>query len=242
LRAPAIVSHTSAAVFWGIPLWSTHLGIVHVTRPHPANGGRSGSLLCHTAALADDEITVIDGIQISTPARTIADLARILPFEQAVVAADAALHMKLATVQQFKDAVAGFGGAPGSRGARRVAAFANRLSESVGESRSRVMMHRAGLPAPELQLDVLDDDGRWLGRSDFAWRRGRVLGEFDGQVKYGRLLKPGETAGDAVFEEKRREDALRDNGARVVRWVWDELAQPTHVIARIQPALASAGA
>ena len=81
-----------------------------------------------------------------------------------------------------------------------------------------------------------------MGRSDFAWRRGRVLGEFDGQVKYGWLLKPGEAAGDAVFEEKRREDALRDNGARVVRWVWDELAQPTHVIARIQRALASAGA
>ncbi|MDT7681251.1 MAG: hypothetical protein QOG57_1561, partial [Pseudonocardiales bacterium] len=47
--------------------------------------------------------------------------------------------------------------------------------------------------------------------------------EFDGRIKYGRLLRPGQAPGDAVFEEKRREDALRDHGLRVVRWCWDDL-------------------
>jgi len=49
------------------------------------------------------------------------------------------------------------------------------------------------------------------------------VGEFDGKIKYGRLVRPGQAPGDAVFTEKRREDALRDHGLEVVRWVWDEL-------------------
>jgi hypothetical protein len=101
------------------------------------------------------------------------------------------------------------------------------------------MMHRAGLPAPELQVEVTAADGRALGRSDFGWHRGQLLGEFDGRLKYGRLLKPGETPGDAVFDEKAREDALRDGGSRVVRWTWAELAEPTIVVERIRRAIAS---
>ncbi len=50
---------------------------------------------------------------------------------------------------------------------------------------------------------------------------------------------PANLAGDAVFKEKIREDALRDNGSRVVRWVWSELAQPHGVIERIRRAYTS---
>ena len=239
LRLPAVVSHTSAAVLLGIPLWSTHLGIVHVTRPRPANGGRSGSLLCHSAAISPDEVMILNDLEITTPARTIVDLARTLPFEQSVVAADAALHMGLLTADDLLAAALSLTGAPRSRAALRVARFANGLSESVGESRSRVLMHRAGLPDPVLQLEVFDVHGRHLGRSDYGWRRGRVLGEFDGRVKYGRLLKPGQSPGDVVFDEKVREDALRDNGARMVRWIWAELSQPMAVVERIQRAIGS---
>ena len=176
LRLPAVVSHTSAAVLLGIPLWSTHLGIVHVTRPRPATGGRSGSLLCHTAAISESEVMAHGDLEITTPARTITDLARTLPFEQAVVAADGALHQGLLTPDDLTAAANAVAGAPGSRAAQRVARFANGLSESVGESRSRVMMHRAGLPAPELQVEVTDADGHPLGRSDFGWHRGQLLG------------------------------------------------------------------
>jgi hypothetical protein len=101
------------------------------------------------------------------------------------------------------------------------------------------MIHRAGLPAPVLQFDVYDERGRWLGRSDYSWHGGRLLGEFDGKIKYGQLLKPGQSPGDAVFNEKRREDLLRDTGARVVRFVWAELDQPAEAIERISRALAS---
>ena len=109
-------------------------------------------------------------------------------------------------------------------------------SESVGESRSRVILHRWKLAPSALQFEVHSRDGVLLGRSDFAWEVDRLLGEFDGRVKYGRLLRPGQQSGDAVFDEKRREDAIRDEDWGVVRWVWAELGRPDRLAARVRRA------
>jgi hypothetical protein len=75
-------------------------------------------------------------------------------------------------------------------------------------------------------------------RTDFWWEEFRTVGEFDGKVKYGRYLRPGQAPGDAVFAEKRCEDALRDHGFEVVRWVWDELETFDQVEARLRRAFA----
>jgi hypothetical protein len=69
----------------------------------------------------------------------------------------------------------------------------------------------------------------------------RVAAEFDGMVKYGRLLRQGEESGDAVFREKQREDRLRDAGWIVTRWVWDELGNPAVIVSRVREALRRAG-
>jgi hypothetical protein len=53
---------------------------------------------------------------------------------------------------------------------------------------------------------------------DFLWRDQRLVGEFDGKVKYGRLLKPGQSVSDVVYDEKVREDRIRDEDLGVVRW------------------------
>ena len=112
--------------------------------------------------------------------------------------------------------------------------FADGRSESVGESRSRVILDRWKLAPSALQFEVRSADGGLVGRTDFAWEEQRLLGEFDGRVKYGRLLRPGQEPGDAVFEEKRREDAVRDEGWGVVRWVWSDLARPDRLAARVR--------
>lgn len=72
---------------------------------------------------------------------------------------------------------------------------------------------------------------------DFGWPEHGVAGEFDGQVKYGRLLRPGQSPGDAVFAEKVREDRLRGEGLTVVRWTWDELTPFDAVESRLRRAL-----
>jgi hypothetical protein len=125
-------------------------------------------------------------------------------------------------------------GRRGSPPARRVVAFADLRSESPGETRSRVAIARAGLPAPTLQHEIPE-----LGiRTDFYWEEFRTVGEFDGKVKYGRGFRPGQNPGDVVFVEKRREDALRDLGRQVARWTWDELEPFDAAADRIRRAFA----
>jgi hypothetical protein len=66
--------------------------------------------------------------------------------------------------------------------------------------------------APEPQREIHGLDGRLVARVDFCWEEQRTVGEFDGKIKYGRLLKPGQPIEEALFDEKRREDSLRDLG------------------------------
>ncbi|MFF2028453.1 hypothetical protein ACFVW2_42625, partial [Streptomyces sp. NPDC058171] len=96
-----------------------------------------------------------------------------------------------------------------------------------------------GLAVPSQQGEVFDPGGRRVGRVDFHFD-GIVLGEFDGRVKYGRLLKPGQSPGDAVFAEKQREDALRDLVYQVVRWTREELESPSQAVDRVRRAIARA--
>jgi hypothetical protein len=236
LRRPAVVSHQSAAVLLGLPLWGAQLDQVHVTRRPPACNDRSPVLVAHVAQLRDEEITVVDGVAVTSPVRTALDLARSLPFEAAVAVLDAALHVEALSAPELSTSLAGIAGTRGSRSAARAVAFADGRSESVGESRSRVLLHKLGLAPSTLQFEITDARGRAVARTDFAWEAQRVVGEFDGRVKYGRLLRPGQDPGDAVFEEKRREDAIRDEDWSVVRWTWGDLTRPAWLAARVQRA------
>jgi len=70
--------------------------------------------------------------------------------------------------------------------------------------------------------------------ADFGWPAQRTLGEFDGKVKYGRLLVPGQDPGDAVYDEKLREDELRALDWEMVRWRWVDLRDFAPTAARIR--------
>lgn len=223
LGADAVLSHLSAACLHGISLWQPSLRAVQVTRPGAASGHRRRSLHTLRAPIGGDEIVELRGYRVTNLARTITDLSRTLPFEEAIVAADAALHSGLITVDELIRAARRAPQRSGMRGAHQVISFADRRSESPGESRSRVLFHRAGLPAPTPQLPICDASGEVIARSDFGWEEHQTVGEFDGAQKYGRLLRPGEKAGDVIFREKLREDAIRDLGWIMVRWTWSEL-------------------
>jgi hypothetical protein len=238
LRRPAVVSHQSAAVLHGLPLWGVGLGQVHVTRRPPASSEIGRFLHTHVARLRDDEVVLVDDMAVTSPARTALDLARALPLEASVVLLDAALGLRLVRQPELQEQLAEATGMRGSRRAARAVDLADGRSESVGESRSRVRLHRAGLAPSTLQLPLHDAGGAFLGRADFGWEEERVVGEFDGRVKYGRLLRAGQDPGDAVFQEKRREDAFRDAGWGVVRWTWGDLHPGLVVVERVGRALA----
>jgi len=232
----AIISHSSAACLLGVELWQPNLRAVQMTRPGASSGHRRTSLHTFRAEVDEEEIVVLGGYRTTSAARTIIDLARHLPFELAVVAADSALRTGLTSIDLLVDAAERARRRPGTRQAHLVIKFADARSESVGESRSRVLISRAGLPEPELQFVVPNHLGIALGRADFGWPELRTVGEFDGAGKYGRLLSPGVRPGDAVFMEKVREDEIRDAGWQVARWTAEDLKDPHAVASRIRRA------
>jgi hypothetical protein len=184
----------------------------------------------HSGSLDPSEVTEIP---VTTLARTAADLGRSMAFLRSVPIGDGALAAGLGR-DQLDDAVARASGRTGAGAARRMAACCDGRSESVGESVSRVVLFQAGVPAPDLQYDVVGRAGQLVGRTDFCWEEQRTLGKFDGRVTYGRLLKRGQSASDVVYAEKLREDELRDLYWQVVRWTWDDLTHPRALAERLE--------
>jgi alkylated DNA nucleotide flippase Atl1 len=239
LRDGAVFSHGSAAVMHGLPVWSEAVARVHVTRDRRGKGIKRSVVQVNGAPLQPSEIVLIDNIPATSLARTVLDLARTVPMTQAVSAGDRALALGL-TRQELQVGLLLMERWPGVRAARRVVEFLDARSESAGESMSRVRLMEEGLPRPELQQEIFGPDGRLVARVDFRWKEYNTVGEFDGKIKYGRLLKPGQRIEDVIFEEKVREDAVRDLGLQVVRWISRDLYRPGVLRERVLRAFARA--
>jgi predicted transcriptional regulator of viral defense system len=222
LHDAAVISHGSAAVLHGLPVWPTAIDRVHVTRNRNSGGNRRAVVHVHAAPLTERDMTTIDGVSVTSLARTVLDLCRTVPIEQAVAAGDRALAFGLVRAV-LEEHLAHMARWPGTKQARRAVALLDPRSESAGESVSRVRLHEEGLPTPELQQIIYDDHGQFVARVDFCWQEHRTIGEFDGKIKYGRMLKSGQSVEDVLFAEKGREDALRDLGWQIVRWLWADL-------------------
>ena len=233
------VPREGAALLHGLPTWTEATSRVHITRNRRGGARRRALVEVHGAPLDPTELTLIDGMQVTSLCRTVLDLGRTLPWEQAVAAGNCALTLGL-TGAELCDGLQRMRGWPGICSARRTVSFLDVRSESAGESVSRVRIHEAGLPAPIPQLEVFDNDGRFVARVDLGWEEQRTVGEFDGKAKYGELLKPGQTPRDAMLAEKRREDLLRDLGWQVVRWPWADLYRRDVIRDRVLRAFARA--
>ena len=128
----------------------------------------------HSTWLADNEITEVDGLRVTTPARTVADLARTLTFEQALVVGNSALHRSRLTKDAVAASLALSPNHPRHRHALHALTAMNSRIESVGESRSLALFLHEHLPLPEPQVDIHDARG-FAGRVDFLWREQRTI-------------------------------------------------------------------
>lgn len=229
----AVGSHSDAALVHGLALLDRQPpGVSAVTRPLGAIGGwsRRPSVQVHTSALPADQVTVCRGVPVTSVARTVVDLARNASFRAGVVVADSALYRRKMSEADLDAVIATCRQWPGIEQARRVAAFCDRKSESAFESVARVVFHEGGLPPPELQVWVGDDNGP-IGRVDFLWREHRTIAEADGAIKYADP--------DRARQQLHRDADLRDAGYEVVHFSWRELTgSPGQVISWIWSAFA----
>jgi hypothetical protein len=226
-------SHHSGSALHGMELWDVPVDQAQLD----AGAGRSQSdVVHHEGVCSADDLVELHGVPVVRPARAALESSLLAGVERGLVTADSGLHRGLFQRQELLDQHEAMAQWPGSQPLHLVTRLADGRSESVGESRSRYLFWSQGLPMPELQFEVRDGH-RLVGVADFAWPEHRLLGEFDGRVKYGRLLKPGQSVEEVVYREKVREDALRDLGWRVVRWTWVDLYPGEVLVDRLRRAL-----
>ncbi|MDI6630290.1 MAG: hypothetical protein QME72_21440 [Rhodococcus sp. (in: high G+C Gram-positive bacteria)] len=226
-----VVSHRSAALLHGLPLPRGGFDKVHVTRNRHGGGRKNSAIIVHCAPSGPR--VMLDGIAVTSLARTVVDLGRTESTLSAVIAGDAAL--KSCDPDEIDAELRGARGWKGVARARRAVRLMDGRSGNPGESQSRLMLREAGFD-PEPQVEIYDDDGNFVARIDWLIN-GIVVAEFDGKLKYTEYLQPNERPGDVVFKEKLREDEIRGLGYPVVRWTWADLARPEELTARISSAL-----
>ncbi|MEV0249086.1 hypothetical protein AB0H76_20960 [Nocardia sp. NPDC050712] len=226
LGAGVAISHQSAAVLHGLPLTEQPDRQVHATVNRITGGRLTRNLHLHSTRFDEDEVTVVDGVLVTTPARTIADLARTTSFRDAVVTGDAALRGYGLGTEQLIDALHRWQRRRGLSQARQAILFMDGRSESPGESSSRVALHFAFLPPPRLQTEILDELGGSLGRVDFLLPEYHVIGEYGGGSP----------------DDRQRDRALRALGGQVVRWTGRDLDDFGPVAARFRRAIARSAA
>lgn len=217
----AIPSHQSAAAVHRLPMLKPNYRRLHTTIGERSGGGRSTARHSHVGSITADDLVEVDGAVVTSIERTAVDVAVTSPmgFAGALAVFDAALRRgadRDTMTQMLQSTRRGVGHA------RRALAYADGRAENPGESWSHAQMIEAGLPLPRLQHEFHDDDGRLVARTDFDWA-GRLVGEFDGAVKYLEHARPGESPADVVIREKNRENALRALGIMVIRWTWADL-------------------
>ncbi len=223
-------SHFSAAVLHGLPLLPSRLNELTVIRTGGGHGSVHPTLHARDTVLTVAETTQIDGLPVTSLVRTVSDLARMLPFHEAVMVLDCALRRGAGRPELLSATRKG----RGCRRAERSILFADGDAESPGESLSRVRMYEGGLVMPVLQKEIRDAHGRLLGRTDFWWEAVGVVGEFDGKVKYDELVASDVDVADVVMDEKQREQSIQDEVRRVVRWTWADLWDGT-MLKRLTP-------
>jgi Protein of unknown function (DUF559) len=224
----SVVSHRSAALLHDIALVGTLQSDVTITSRTGRSGCRHG-VRRYTAVVPGTHITRKFGLPVTTPARTVIDLARTLTFAEAVVAADSALHHGPTIPVDLWTVAAECRRLRGGVQASRVAKFADGMAESPLESLARVGFDEHELPAPELQVPIYDGE-QFIGRVDFLWRKRKLIAEVDGGVKY--------TDPRRAMAQLWRDKALRAAGYEVMHFNWAEITgQPAQVAAAIRAAL-----
>ena len=187
-----------------------------------------GSIEVHRHAWVEEHTTVIEGVpsqdRLDAAITTAARESRMW----ALATLDSAVWGDEAGLTCLHERIDEWSGVAGIGTVRSVLPNVRTGAQSPLESLSRYRLTEAGLPEPELQYPVHDEDGL-VGLADMAWPELKVIGEADGLSKYTRR--------DDLIDEKRREDRMRAQGWIVVRWTWQEiLTTPEAVAARIRRA------
>jgi hypothetical protein len=230
---PIVLSHLSAAAVWDLPLppaatWKVQATVPTGTRPTRYLDG----LTVYVASLPARDLRTVDGLAVTSPARTVGDCLRHLPATDAVAIADAALRRGLVDALAVAAVLRDQSAWPYASRCARAVPLVDGRRESWLESVSAVVLHGVGVPLGEAQVEILDERCRFVARVDRFWEEHGIVGEADGLAKYAVPDLGGvEGTRRALLREKAREDRLRDLGLEVIRWGTPDIAAGGRAVA-----------
>jgi very-short-patch-repair endonuclease len=226
----AVLSHCSAAALWGIR--EDRGGSIDVTAPNRRGRIPRGIAAHRDGSLAPADRTNLHGIPCTTIARTLLDLAAVVPvweLRKAVAEAEVLRVLDLASMHEL------IRRSRGCRGVARLRLLLEELDPATKRTRSELerrflhMCSAAGLPRPEVNSSLDVGDG-WL-EADFLWRGARLIVEADSRRFHD--------TGSAFERDRRREQRLQLAGWRVSRCTWAQVErEPRELAATIRGLLA----
>lgn len=219
--------------------WLLHDGSVTIathTQGSDTGNGRIRRLFIPKSQLSD--IQHIDGVAVTSEARTVVDCALTLEFRHALAIVDSALRRNI-SVNDIISICAGM--QRDCTAVLRLLHYADPASENGGESLTRGTILEGGYQTPELQRIIVDPQTGASYRVDFLWRLedGRIIvGEYDGIRKYvDTEMTENKGVREVVAAERARAEGLKRGGAStVIRFGFDEVMKRHPLLRKLQMA------
>jgi len=229
LPPPAIFSGITAAWLHGLDFEPANP--VEIVLP-PSSGIRTqAGLNVRRRAIPPEQVVSLRGLRVTSLPLTLASLCAQRSAIEALIAIDMALHLGLTNtpaLREYAERAKGQHGASRMRSLLSLAAHA----ESPMETRLRWLLIEAGLPAPEVQVELGDSFVRFAGRVDLYYREARLGLEYDGVNHRERLV-----------EDDRRQNLLLNAGFRLLRFTASDIyTRPEVVVRQVRDALETSGA
>lgn len=190
----------------------------------------------HQLVLRPDDTTTVDGIAVTTPARTVADLILRTDRLTAVCVLDSSLNRRILIPEDLDLVKCLIVGRRGAVRARPWLAEADERAESPLETRVRLRAADGGVAPDELQFRVRSAAGNIVAIGDLAWlrARARVIGEADGVDAHDTPT--------AVFRDRKRQNEIIAAGFVPLRFTWPDTMEPDYVPYMIRSAIAQSAA
>jgi hypothetical protein len=215
-----VLSHRSAAALWGIR--PADRNAVEITVPRWVKS--RPRLECHEARLRPDEVTTHRGIPVTTPARTLFDLAAVVSKQHLERAATEAEIRRLGCPTTLADLVGRYPRRKGNAAIRellRSRQIGHNVTKKELELRFVTFLDEHALPRPAINAYV--DIAPRLTEVDCLWAQERLVAELDGFAVHGTR--------DAFEADRARDRALQVAGYRVVRVTWRQLTEDAPLLA-----------
>lgn len=227
----SVLSHRDAAALHGFR--PSARARIDVTVPRSGRRSPGGVQLHRTRRLGAGEATVVDGIPVTTVARTLVDVAAVLDDDAIARAVNEAEVLRLLDVVAVEASLALANGCSGTAALRAaIAAPGAGSTRSELERRFAGLCRRAGLPLPRLNATV--DVGDRLIEVDALWSRARFVVELDGADVHATRR--------AFHADRRRDAALASEGYVVVRLTWERVTSDAAAVgAELRRVLAHRG-